>query len=122
MNGVRPKGWTVLGSGPLADAVRAEIERDPDRYAPETWGMSAVGVCPCCGDDVFRCTTRHTAWKEGFASHRNVLHPRCDTETGLPDPNGTEVGCCCVPPNWGPKHEEAKRAQRKPRSRARRRR
>lgn len=33
----KPKGWVVLGQGPLADAVRAQIAADPDRYLPETW-------------------------------------------------------------------------------------
>lgn len=104
--GERPRGWTVLGSGPMADSMRAELERDPDRYAPETWSINPVGHCPCCDEDVFACTTRHTGWNEGFATHANVVHPRCDARTGLPDPNGTVAGCCCVGPNWGPKHEE----------------
>lgn len=115
MNGERPRGWTVLGSGAMADSMRAEIERDPDRYAPETWSIEPKGICPCCDEEVFRCKTRHTGWSEGFATHAHVVHPRCDATTSLPDPNGTEVGCCCVAPNWGPKH---KAALKKSRSRA----
>ena len=105
MSGVRPRGWTVLGGGPMADAVRAEIERDPDRYAPETWSMVADGKCTCCGELVWRCTTRHTGWKPGFATYGNVVHPSMNPDTGLPDPDGTVSGCCCVAPNWGPKHD-----------------
>lgn len=95
----------VLGSGPLADAMRAEIERDPDKYKPETWSIDPVGHCPCCDQDVFRCTTRHTKWVEGFATHGNVVHP-CLSSSGEPMPSaaGAFAGCCCVAPNWGPKH------------------
>lgn len=114
MNGVRPKGWTVLGGGAMADALRAEIDRDPDRYAPETWSVEPAGVCPCCSEDVFRCTTRHTGWSEGFATHANALHVRCNDE-GYPDPNGKQCGCCCVAPNFGPMHDKA--LKRKPKRR-----
>ena len=102
-----PAGLTVIGSGPLADSVRAEIDRDPDRYRPETWSIDPVGHCPCCDQDVFRCTTRHTGWEEGFSTHSNVVHPRCDANTALPSPTGTVAGCCCKAPNWGPKHKDA---------------
>lgn len=114
-----PKGWTVLGSGPMADAVRAEIARDPDRYAPETWGMEPIGHCPCCDQDVYRCTTRHTGWTEGFATHANVIHPRCDAITCLPDPSGTAPGCCCMAPNWGPKHGKPLKKKAKPKPKKR---
>lgn len=119
MTGERPKGWTVLGSGAMADAMRAELERDPDRYAPETWSMEPVGHCPCCGEDVCRCTTRYTGWSEGFATHANVVHPRCNAETALPDPSGTAAGCCCVAPNWGPAHRQPPKRRSKRRARAR---
>lgn len=108
---------SVFGTGPLADAVRAEIARDPDRYRPETWSTMPSGNCPCCDSDVFRCTTRHTGWTEGFATHDNVVHPRMDPATCQPSQTGTVAGCCCVAPNWGPKHE----APRKPSLRRRKR-
>jgi len=90
----------------MADAVRAEIDRDPDHYRPETWSIEPVGYCPCCDRDVFRCTTRHTGWTEGCATHRHVVHPRINVETHAPDPNGSGVGCCCVAPHFGSKHAE----------------
>ena len=120
MSGERPKGWTVLGSGPMADAMRAEIASDPDKYAPETWGLRPVGHCPCCDEDVFRCTTRHTGWVEGFATHFNVVHPRCNAETAEPDPNGAVPGCCCTAPNWGPLHKEGAVPPKKQRAKRRR--
>lgn len=104
--------WKVLGSGPLADSMRAELARDPDRYRAETWSMSPEGRCQCCDEEVFRCTTRHTGWIEGFATHKNHVHPRVDAN-GQPDPSGAAGGCCCVPPNFGPKHAEPKRRRRK---------
>lgn len=103
---VKPRGWTVLGTGPLADATRALIEKDPDRYLPETWSIDPAGYCPCCDNDVFRCTTRHTGWRPGFATHANVVHPSFNAKTHEPDPDGTIAGCCCAAPNWGPKHKE----------------
>lgn len=109
MNGQRPKGWTVLGSGAMADSVRAELARDPDRYAPEQWRIDPDGQCPCCGELVYGCTTRHTGWRPGFATHSNVVHPSMDPETGrFADENTARAvsGCCCVAPNWGPKHSE----------------
>lgn len=96
--------WRVIGRGAMADAVRAELARDPDAYRPETWSIDPVGRCSCCDQDVFRCTTRHTGWIEGFATHANVVHPRCNAETSLPDPNGDVAGCCCKSPQWGPQH------------------
>lgn len=107
MNGIRPAGPIVLGSGPLADSVRARLEADPDRYTPETWSIDPVGHCPCCDEDVFSCTTRHTGWSEGFATHTNLVHPRCNAQTAKPDLNGTLPGCCCVAPNFGPMHAAA---------------
>lgn len=104
-----PKGWTVLGSGPLADGIRAELERDPERYRPETWSIKPVGHCPCCDDDVYRCTTQHTGWTEGFATLSSKVHPRLDAKTGLEDPDGTSVGCCCVPPNFSAAHTQRRR-------------
>ena len=98
----------ILGSGPLADTMRAQVAADPDRFRPETWSIEPDGVCPCCGEEVFRCTTRHTGWAEGFATHANVVHPRMNPETGefaKPDEHAVS-GCCCKAPNWGPKHDE----------------
>lgn len=112
-----PKGWTVLGTGPLADAMRAEIARDPDAYRPETWSIEQFAHCPCCDEDIFRCTTRHTGWVEGFATHSNKVHPRVDPKTGLADPNGTVATCCCVPPNFGPAHTQKSRPKRRARRR-----
>lgn len=83
----------------MADAVRAEIERDPERYRPETWSTEPIGHCPCCDQDVYRCTTRHTGWTEGFATHANVVHPRLTARGKL------FAGCCCKPGQWGPKHK-----------------
>lgn len=96
----------MLGGGRLAEQMREMIAADPDRYRPETWSMDPVGGCPCCGQDVYRCTTRHTEWREGFASHHNVVHPSFNAGTHEPDPGGTVVGCCCVAPNWGPMHRD----------------
>lgn len=110
------KGWVVLGSGPLADEMRATIARDPDRYRPETWSMKPAGHCPCCDEDVFRCTTRHTGWVEGFATHSNKVHPSVDPTTREPDPNGVPT-CCCVPPDFGPAHAQPKFKERKARRR-----
>lgn len=114
----------MLGSGPMADAVRAEIERDPDAYAPETWSIDPDGKCPCCGELVYRCTTRHTKWEEGFATHKNVVHPAMDPDTGkFADENTVRSvsGCCCVAPNWGPKHDEQNEKPKKKKPRKRRR-
>lgn len=101
----KPAGPIVLGSGRLADEVRAKIAADPDRYRPESWGMRAEGTCPCCGEEVFRCTTRHTGWRSGFATYRNVVHPNINAD-GVPCPTGTLVGCCCKQGAFGPKHDE----------------
>lgn len=111
--GERPKGWTVLGpagQGGLSDAIRAELERDPDKYAPETWSIDPTGVCPCCGDEVFRATTRYTNWDEGFLSHAKKIHHKVNDD-GEIDPNGQRVGCCCVAPNFAPTHDAARREQ-----------
>lgn len=104
----------ILGSGPMADEMRAMLEADPDRFRPETWSINPVGACPCCGEEVFRCTTHHTNWEEGFATHSGKVHPRADLKTGEIDPKGTTAACCCVPPNWGPAHSQKSRP-RKPR-------
>jgi len=101
---VKPALPRVLGSGPLADSMRATIAADPDRYRPETWGMDPVNTCPCCDQEIFRCTTRHTGWRSGFASLANVVHPSYNAETREPDPDGILFSCCCVAPNWGPAH------------------
>lgn len=105
----------------MSDAVRAELARDPEAYRPETWSIDPVGHCPCCDQDVFRCTTRQTGWTEGFATHDNVIHPRCNAETAVPDPAGTVAGCCCKDPNWGPKHDDDAAPVAKPRRKSRRR-
>lgn len=97
---------TILGSGPMADSMRAQVAADPDRFRPETWSMDPVGECPCCGRHIHRATTRETGFVEGFMSHAKVVHPRMNPETGEPDPNGTVPGCCCSGDNWGPKHDE----------------
>jgi len=111
----------VLGSGPLADAMRRQIEADPDAYRPETWSMSPAGICPCCEAKVFRCTTRHTGWEPGFATLNHRIHPAFNAETKQPDPAGTIVGCCCVAPNWGPKHSDPKALEKEARRLKRRR-
>ncbi len=100
-----PAGWTVLGSGPLAEGVRAKIAADPDAYRPTSWSMKPVGHCPCCDKDVFHATTRHTGWVEGFSTHDHVVHPSVNAE-GYPDPAGTLPGCCCKPGAWGPLHDD----------------
>ncbi len=109
---VKPKGWTVLGTGPLADSIRTELARDPDRYRPETWSIEPAGHCPCCDEDVFRCTTRHTGWEPGYATHSNRVHPAIDPVTCLADPKGAAAGCCCVPPNYGRAHATKRRARK----------
>lgn len=106
MRGPSNPGWKVIGSGRMADEIRAELARDPDKYRPETWSMKPEGHCPCCDQDVFRCTTRHTKFVEGFATHGNVVHPRCGDD-GHPSDAGAHAGCCCVAPNFGPKHAES---------------
>lgn len=98
----KPATPVVLGSGPLADAMRAEIERDPDRYRPMTCSIDPVGVCPCCEKDVFSVSSRLTDFERGFATGIGddaVLHQQVV--------DGEMVGtCCCVAPNFGPKHAE----------------
>lgn len=116
-----PRGWVVLGSGPLADSVRETIAADPDRYRPETWSIDPVNRCPCCDEDVFRCTTRHTGWISGFATHAGVVHTTYNSKTERPDPYGDVFSCCCVPPNWGPMHDQQLNAPPKKRSRRSRR-
>lgn len=111
-NKQKPDLPIVLGSGPLADSMRAMIAEDPDRYRPETWSMTGH-KCPCCGQKVFRCTTRHTDWHPGFATLDNAVHPSFDAQTKQPALGGTLAGCCCVAPNWGPKHQPKKKAKRR---------
>jgi len=113
MSGKRPQGWRVLGSGPLADEMRAMLAADPDKYAPETWSIHPHAKCPCCSQLVYRCTTRHTAWREGFATHSNVVHTSYSSETKQPDLNGDMFACCCVPPHWGPKHNSQQKKRRR---------
>jgi hypothetical protein len=111
--GERPAGWMVLGKpgdNPLADGIRAQLASDPDKYAPETWSIDPVGVCPCCGDEVFRATTRHTNWDEGFLSHALRVHHKVN-EAGVIDPTGGRVACCCVAPDFAPNHDAARREQ-----------
>lgn len=113
MSADKPMVPVVLGSGPLADEMRAMIAADPDSYRPTTWSMSPVGKCPCCSEKVYRCTTRHTGWKPGFATHADAVHPSFNDQ-GKPDPNGGRVGCCCKEGAWGPKHAEQAKPKRKP--------
>lgn len=117
---VAPKRMVVLGSGPLADAMRAltsiavalgDVVANARRFRPETWSIKPHAVCPCCGEEIFRCTTRHTGWVEGFATHSNKVHPTVDPKTREPAPDGVPT-CCCVAPNWGPKHTQKSRPTR----------
>lgn len=114
-SGIKPMLPVVLGNGPLADAMRATLAEDPDRYRPETWSLDPVNRCPCCDRDVYRCTTRHTGWIEGFATLDGVVHTTYSAETKKPDPHGTLFSCCCVAPNWGPKHDKQKQKRRRSR-------
>lgn len=108
----------VLGTGPLADAMRAQIEADLDRYRPTTWSMKPVGTCPCCSKSVYKATTRYTSWKPGYSTMDNVIHPTFRFKDKEPDPDGGLVGCCCKPGEWGPKHSKLPKAKRnqKPKS------
>lgn len=111
----KPAGWTVLGSGPLADAIRSKIAEDPDRYRPVTISMNAVGTCPCCRRRVYRVTSRHTGWVAGFSADPDdpkATHPSFNAQTKKPEEGGTLAGCCCVAPNWGPEHAKKKRRRR----------
>ncbi len=92
----------VLGRGRMADEVRAKIAAEPDRYRTETWGLTALGRCPCCEKDVYPATTRFTGWVPGAQTHAGTVHLTVD---GAP-PRVGNVRCCCVAPNWGPKHQE----------------
>lgn len=102
----KPATPIILGSGPLADAMRAQVDADPDRYRPMTCSMHPVGVCPCCEQEVYSVRSRITAFEPGYAtgiSDDAVLHQQ---PTGV---GGTlEPRCCCVAPNFGPKHRETK--------------
>lgn len=93
---MKPALPTVLGSGPLADAVRAQIASDPDRYRPMSISMRPVGHCPACGLDVYKVSSRLTNFEEAFATSTSddaILHPRCNDE-GFEDPKGTFAGGC----------------------------
>lgn len=86
----------VLGSGPLADAMRAQIAADPDRYRAMTSSIHPIGHCPCCGKDVFRVKSRATNFEEGFATGLDddaIIHPRLNAD-GFPDPKGEYAGGC----------------------------
>ncbi len=101
----RPALPVILGRGPIADAMRAQVARDPDRYLPVTISIVPSGVCPCCEQDVYCVTSKVTAWEPGYATGIEtdaILHPL--VEGG--------VGCCCIAPNWGPKHGPKERAKR----------
>ena len=94
---MKPGVPMVLGSGPLTDEMRRMIEADPDRYRPVTMSRRPVGVCPCCGAEVFSVTSRLTDWEQGYATgpgEDDLLHPIIDGRTG----------CCCFDGAWGPKH------------------
>lgn len=112
MSDNKPALPMVLGSGPLADEMRAMIAADPDRYRPSTWSTKPVGTCPCCNQKAFRCRTRFTNFEDGFSTHADVVHPSFNPETQEPDPRGTVAGCCCVPGQWGPKHREGLKPKR----------
>lgn len=109
----KPNLPMILGTGPLADAMRAQIAADPDRYRPTSWSMTSVGCCPCCKKNVYRATTRHTGWKPGYSTHDDVIHPSFNAKTKEPDPEGALVGCCCKPEKWGPQHCEKPKRKRK---------
>lgn len=94
----KPALPVILGRGSLADAMRAEIARDPDRYRAVTIGVVPVGVCPCCDQEVYSVTSRVTGWVPGYATGAS------ETAVAHPVVEGGAVGCCCVAPNWGPKH------------------
>jgi hypothetical protein len=119
----KPALPVILGSGPVADSMRATVAADPDRFRPETWSINPVNRCPCCKQLVYRCTTRHTNWISGFATHANVVHITYNSETEQPDPSGDIFSCCCVAPNWGPEHDSQldERPKKKARSRRARR-
>ena len=92
----KPAPPLVIGSGPIADAMRAAIAADPDRYRPMSISIDPVGHCPCCGLDVYRVSSRATGFEEGFATGTEddaIVHPRCNA-LGLPDPEGEYPGGC----------------------------
>jgi hypothetical protein len=98
----------IFGSGPMADAMRAEMAKDPDRYRPQSMDTHPLGRCPCCELDVYRVNGRITNFEEGFATGLEddaIVHPRVG-DKGKPAERGLWLGCCCVPPKWGPKHTE----------------
>lgn len=116
MSSHKPTVPMILGSGALADAMRRMVDSDPDRYRPVTISTRPVGRCPCCGEDIYRITSRHTNWVEAFAPasfassnperpQAGSVHPRF-SKARQPDPHGPIAGCCCVAPDWGPKHKE----------------
>lgn len=107
----KPMVPVVLGSGPMADAMRAQIAADPDRYRPTSISMYPAGTCPCCGADVYRVRSRLTDFEEGYATGTEVdalLHPT------LKDGAGDRIGpgCCCSEGAWGPKHAKQGRKRK----------
>ena len=58
----------IFGSGPMADAVREQMAKDPDRYRPVTIGMHQVGVCPWCMGRVVSYSGRENNFEDGFAA------------------------------------------------------
>lgn len=53
-----------------------------------------------------------------------MVHPAMDPDTGkFADENTVRSvsGCCCVAPNWGPKHDEQNEKPKKKKPRKRRR-
>ncbi len=106
----------VLGTGPFADAVRAEIDRDPDCYRPMTCSINPVGQCPCCDRAIYQVKSKLTDFEYGYApgiEDDTVLHQQ-------PGLDGTpEARCCYIAPNWSPKHKAKPKPKRKAKPRRR---
>jgi hypothetical protein len=105
----------IFGAGPMADAMRAAIAADPDRYRPRSITMRAVAWCPCCERDVYGVTSKATGWMPRYA-------------TGIEDDAIVHGGdersgplCCCVAPGWSGAHIEpqTRLPKRRPSKRAR---
>lgn len=89
----KPATPIVLGSGQLAESVRAQIVADPDRYRPATYSIDPIGVCPCCEREVFRARSRYTNFENGFVTflaEGEVLHQQPGKDGVL------EARCCCA--------------------------
>ncbi len=99
---LRPGLPMILGTGWMADEMRATMAKDPDRYRPTTWGMTPVGTCTCCK----------------FSTHDDVIHPSFNAKTREPDSEGTIAGCCCKEGAWGPKHYEDEKPKAKRKAKA----